>query len=65
MRVKLHLDQLIDVGWVTCGEAAEYYKDLPACMSWHVPLYKDRQEGRAFSNKIQEPIQDLKPAEPT
>lgn len=60
-----NLDQLIDVGWVTCGEATEYYKDLPAGMSWHVPLHKDRQRGRAFSKKIQEAIQDLEPAEPT
>lgn len=39
----LHLDQFIDIGWVTCGEAAEDYQDLPACMSRHVPSHKDRQ----------------------
>lgn len=40
---RLHLDQLIDVGWITSGEAAEDDQDLPACMSRHVPSYKDRR----------------------
>lgn len=39
---RLYLDQLIDVGWVTCGEAAEDYQDLSACMSRHVPSYKEK-----------------------
>lgn len=34
--------QLVDVGWVTGGEAAEDYQELPAGVSRHVPSHKDR-----------------------
>lgn len=40
----LHLDELIDTGWVTSGEAAEDYQDLPARMPRHVPSYKERPQ---------------------
>lgn len=39
---KLHLDELVDVGWVTRCEAAEDYQDLSARVSWHVPSNRDR-----------------------
>lgn len=39
--VKFHfctyLNQIIDVGWITCCQTAEDYQNLSACMSWHVP----------------------------
>lgn len=37
----LHLNQLVDVGRVTRGEAAEDYQDLAARVSWHVPSCRD------------------------
>lgn len=42
-RVKPYLNQLIDVGWVTRGEAAEDYQDFPARMPRHVPLEKHKK----------------------
>lgn len=42
--MQLHLDQLVDVGRVTRGEAAEDYKDLPARVSRHVSSYKHRHQ---------------------
>lgn len=45
---ELHLDQLVDVGWVTCGEATEDYQDLTARMSRHVPSCKDGHQLRGM-----------------
>lgn len=33
----LYLNQVIDVGWITCCQTAEDYQNLFACMCWHVP----------------------------
>lgn len=40
----MHLNQLTDVGGVTCGEAAEDYQDLPTGVSRHVPACRDRNK---------------------
>lgn len=42
-KVKPYLNQLIDVGWVTRGEAAEDDQDFPARMPRHVPLEKRKK----------------------
>lgn len=31
------LNELVDVGWVACGQTAEDDQDLPAGVPWHVP----------------------------
>lgn len=64
LRRLLNLDQLVDVAWVTCSEAAEDYQELPACMSRHVPSNKDRSSWRTFEIN-HKGIQPTRTREPT
>lgn len=64
LRRLLHLDQLVDVAWVTRSQAAEDYQELPACVSRHVPSNKDRSSWRTFEIN-QKGIQPTSRREPT
>lgn len=59
----LHLDQLIDVGWVTCSETTEDDQDLPARVSRHVPSHRGRQQLNDVS--LQKLIKNNDSAKPT